>query len=166
MTQTTLKDWPLKLRTDKVEDGSVPIDLQRGDAYGNHLHIAEAVWQMEDDAAAGRNSPEMEEFATRLVACWNACQGIDTKELVDRGVTPKADAAIGFNETLVVTGSSEAIHVVERIATQRDDLLAALRGIKRDLMHHRRFGVDTLAGWRNAAVYAEGDAEEALKVKK
>jgi len=34
-----------------------------------------------------------------------------------------------------------------------------LKALKRDLMHARRFGPDTLAGYRRACSSAEGDVE-------
>lgn len=39
----------------------------------------------------------------------------------------------------------------------------ALQRAKNDLMHQRRFGTDTLGGWRHAACSVEGDVEEALQ---
>jgi hypothetical protein len=38
----------------------------------------------------------------------------------------------------------------------------ALKRVKQNLMHQRRFGVDDLGSWRRAATQAEGDIEEAL----
>lgn len=43
-----------------------------------------------------------------------------------------------------------------------EKLAEALRRIKSNLMHQRRFGVYDLWHWRRAAVQAEGDIEEAL----
>lgn len=43
-----------------------------------------------------------------------------------------------------------------------DKLAQALRRIKSNLMHQRRFGVDDMGHWRRAAAQAEGDLEEAL----
>ena len=51
---------------------------------------------------------------------------------------------------------------VEQLTKQRDELLKVLENIKSNLMHHRRFGTDTLQAWTNAAVNAEHDAEEAI----
>jgi len=49
---------------------------------------------------------------------------------------------------------------------QRDELLAMLESIKSNLMHHRRFGTDTLQAWKNATVNAERDAEETIAIVK
>ena len=53
--------------------------------------------------------------ARRLVACWNACEGISTDELETTG-----GAAVGWTRT-----ASKLIHAT----TQRDALLAALNGL-------------------------------------
>jgi len=47
-------------------------------------------------------------------------------------------------------------------APSQDVAIKALRKAKSDLMHQRRFGMDTLGHWRNAACSVEGDIEEAL----
>ena len=54
-----------------------------------------------------------QENARRLVACWNACEGISTDELETTG-----GAAVGWTRT-----ASKLIHAT----TQRDELLAALK---------------------------------------
>lgn len=51
---------------------------------------------------------------------------------------------------------------VGEVTEQRNELLTAIKTIKSNLMHTRRFGVDTLTNWRNAAARAEGDLEEAI----
>lgn len=61
----------------------------------------------------GPNNPGMREAnARRLVACWNACDGISTESLESEG-----NAALGWART-----ASKLIHAT----TQRDELLAAL----------------------------------------
>ena len=42
------------------------------------------------------------------------------------------------------------------------EAVQVLLRMKRNLEHQRRFGTDTLGGWRNACVQAEGDIEEWL----
>lgn len=51
-----------------------------------HPGAALVVWNMED-TAAGRN-PACEAQAERLAACWNACQGVPTAELLAPPSTP------------------------------------------------------------------------------
>lgn len=45
---------------------------------GEHGGAGLIVWRMEDDD----RSPEQEAAAERLVACWNACQGLPTEALL------------------------------------------------------------------------------------
>lgn len=52
--------------------------------------------------------------------------------------------------------------VPEPPSVERDHAMRYLKNIKSNLMHQRRFGQDTFGAWRNAAVRAEGDAEEAI----
>jgi len=49
----------------------IPIDI------GQHAAAAQVVWKMEDY----ERSPHCEETARRLVACWNACEGVETEVL-------------------------------------------------------------------------------------
>lgn len=51
---------------------------------------------------------------------------------------------------------------METKLTQRDSLETATREIKKAMMWQRRFGQDTLAGYRNACGTAEDIAERAL----
>jgi hypothetical protein len=83
--------------------------------------------------------------ARRMAACWNACAQITTDELENIAAT---GGMLGPRED------------VASIAQQRDELLAALKRIKADLMRQRLYGQD--AGLLHAATQAEGDAEEAI----
>lgn len=59
----------------------------------------------------------------------------------------------------------EALLSASKPAAQDDRLTSAIelmKRLKRDLMHARRFGVDTLANYRRACSSAEGDVEEWL----
>lgn len=51
---------------------------------------------------------------------------------------------------------------IAKLTLQRDLATRALSEAKSNLMHHRRFGTDTLQAWKNAATRAEGDIEDAL----
>lgn len=51
---------------------------------------------------------------------------------------------------------------VAHLTSQRDLSVKTLAEAKSNLMHHRRFGIDTLQAWKNAATRTEGDIEEAL----
>ncbi len=65
----------IKLCIDWLGDdlrGHVPIS----DEAGKHDAFAQVVWKMEDD----ERSPGCEATAKRLVACWNACEGIADPE--------------------------------------------------------------------------------------
>lgn len=66
--------------------GFVHIDIK-----GGHGAFAMVVWQMEDDRLFGRNSPECEAQARRMVASWNACRHISTESLEENG-------AVGFEQ--------------------------------------------------------------------
>lgn len=61
---------------------------------------------------------DAEANARRVVACWNACEGISTEAL----------------ETLLV-GSESLPHTIEVIRDQRTDLLEALEAIINDGIH-------------------------------
>ena len=54
----------------------------------------------------------------------------------------------------------ELIAEIDRLRDSREELLGALKGIKRDLMRQRMHGQN--AGLLHAATQAEGDAEEAI----
>lgn len=78
--------------------------------------------------------------ARRLVACWNACEGISTDELETTG-----GAAVGWTRT-----ASKLIHAT----TQRGELLEALNG----LLHEVGFGrivLDTTASTKARAAIAK-----------
>lgn len=87
--------------------GHVPIDL------GSHGAAVLVVWKMEDD----ERSPECEEQARRLVACWNACDGVQT-DMIDAagdGLLAKALGSVGEKH--------DAMRFAE---AERDELLAAV----------------------------------------
>ena len=65
--------------------------------------------------AKGLGASVDKDNARRLVACWNACDGISTDELETTG-----GAAVGWTRT-----ASKLIHAT----TQRDELLEALGGL-------------------------------------
>lgn len=101
------------LRPDLVGErltGHIPIDI------GNHGEAALVVWKMEDD----QRSPDCEEMARRLVACWNACEGVETDliEAAGDGLLAKALKQVGQKH--------EALRNAE---AQRDELLVALENI-------------------------------------
>lgn len=50
-----------------------------------------------------------------------------------------------------------------KLQADKNILLSAVKDIKAGLMHSRLFGVDGVAGWRNAAIDAESKAENAIK---
>ncbi len=60
------------------------------------------------------------------------------------------------------TNSMPLADLIPSLQRAADELLAAVKRVKSNLLHRRRFGVDTLADWRNAAFQAEGDIEEAI----
>lgn len=60
------------IRIDKDGAQFVPLDV-----VGGHFGFAEVVWKMVGEDS----SPEQEAQARRLVAAWNACQGITTDDL-------------------------------------------------------------------------------------
>jgi hypothetical protein len=88
----------------------IPIDI------GQHAAAAQVVWKMEDY----ERSPHCEETARRLVACWNACEGISTEAL-------EVDGNLGNGWRLATYAMRDAI-------AQRDELLAALRIAKTALV--------------------------------
>ena len=79
--------------------------------------------------------------ARRLVACWNACQGISTEELVDIANT---GGMLGPREDIT------------RIAGQRNELLEALKGLMA-LSDHRVDLRDAAKAARAAIAKATGE---------
>lgn len=74
---------------------------------------------------------QSEANARRLVACWNACEGIDTEYL---------------------EGNDSLPHYARRLMAQRDELLQALKQML-DAFYH-----DPLGGGQDAAIEAALDA--------
>ena len=100
-------------------------------------------------------------------------EGITAKEAAERvGISPAAvskgrlwpsKAAQNVRKLCEMENEIEALRSeLATLTRQRDLAVEALKNIKSNLMHHRRFGTDTLQAWKNAAVNAERDAEEAV----
>lgn len=79
--------------------------------------------------------------ARRIAACWNACEGVSTGELVDIANT---GGMLGLRED------------VARIACQRDELLEALKGLMA-LSDHRVDLRDAAKDARAAIAKATGE---------
>lgn len=56
-----------------------------------------------------------------------------------------------------------SVQKIEPLERALDIATLALDRAKSTLMHQRRFGTDSLAGWRSASCACEGDVEEALE---
>jgi hypothetical protein len=89
----------------------IPIDI------GQHAAAAQVVWKMEDY----ERSPHCEETARRLVACWNACEGIDTEDLEAGSVS------------IIQKLHDDA---AKRVLEQRDELLEALQLCRQHMYDH------------------------------
>ncbi len=75
------------------------------------------------------------ENARRLVACWNACEGISTESL------ERSDVLSGMNQLL------------RRLETQRDELLSALRHIEGVAMADEPRDLPGIAQTARTAIY-------------
>lgn len=67
-----------------------------------------------------------DEEAQRLVACWNACEGISTDNLIDN--IPVIDIARRYNKAI----------------RQRDELLTALRYVQKKVEVGEEFGISVI----------------------
>lgn len=127
-----------KLRPETLGDhlpGHVEIDV------GSHGAAALVVWKMSDDD----RSPECEEQARRLVACWNACIGVSTDWLEGR-----ADAM--RPETVPLdTAIESAVGERDVLWRQRDELLAAL--------HDAATSLETISRTAGKASYIGDDGD-------
>ena len=95
-------------------------------------------WLMAVQHNGHQHTPEQRENMRRTVACWNACEGIDTDEL----------------ERIAATGGMLGPREdVARIAAQRDALLAALQTFvnKYDAAPDGELGVGLVNGDFDAA---------------
>ena len=81
--------------------------------------------------------------ARRIAACWNACQGISTEELVD---IANMGGMLGLREDIALA----------RIAGQRNELLEALKGLMA-LSDHRVDLRDAAKDARAAIAKATGE---------
>ena len=84
----------------------------------------------------GPNNPGMREAnARRLAACWNACEGVDTDLLnaAGDGILKKS-----LNKT------SELHAMVKALEAQRDELLAALKNLRRAYVNLLESGRDRI----------------------
>lgn len=72
------------------------------------------------------NQPNWPDDARRLAACWNACEGLDTEGLENLLAIGENIASMNDRAT---TGHLKAISEANRLRSQRDELLAALREI-------------------------------------
>ena len=87
-----------------------------------HPHAGERGWEIALEPGLEQVCQDVTEAnARRLVACWNACEGISTDELETTG-----GAAVGWTRT-----ASKLMHATK----QRDQLLAALKAIIADGLH-------------------------------
>ena len=95
--------------------------------------------------------------ARRLVACWNACEGIDTEKVETWSTVSKVGAAL----------LTESAHEVTQLRKDRDELLAALRELLRvddewhgsvnsEMSHARSVARTILA--KHAATGGEGES--------
>lgn len=87
----------------------------------------------QDDAFVANTSPYNEANARRLVACWNACEGIDTEYL---------------------EGDESLPHYARRLMTQRDELLAALKQVRGEVQY--------MASGMTHSVWRTKQAQEAM----
>lgn len=100
------------------EEPGVPYIRIRGDLIGQRFKIANVLTPVYEGVGE-REFEETRENARRLVACWNACEGLATETLERLGTLDRANVA------------RDARHV-EALA-QRDELLAALETIVKSL---------------------------------
>lgn len=84
-----------------------------------HSEVAHVVWQMEEDALAGRPSPHCQDVARRFVACWNACEGIGTGMLEC------------FSPRFLATYPDRSLAERTALTKQRDELIAAMEEVLR-----------------------------------
>lgn len=115
----------------------------------------------------------------QIIACWErACYGLGKYEKFARAIESAAcaerDARIAELEQenaklktvpmkyRRMAFNAELQEKVAGLERQHEALLAAVKTVKFNLMHHRRFGTDSMAAWRTAACNTEADLEEAI----
>jgi len=77
----------------------IPIDI------GTHSAAALVVWNME----GCERTPRCEANARRLVACWNACEGIDTDHLEKHGLPDFAEKISDLSSQLETVTQQRAV---------------------------------------------------------
>lgn len=90
------------------------------DAHGFNLVTSEGDLLPLCDMEAGPDD-DYEANARRLVACWNACEGITTERLEDLG-RPLMKHLIGCDER-----AARQVKEAAALTAQRDELLSALK---------------------------------------
>lgn len=112
--------------------GHVPVDI------GAHGAAALVVWKMSDED----RSPECEETARRLVACWNACDGVSTDYLEGMASVPVPQRATIEGVIDGLAGARDALW------KQRDELLIEIERQYTELADYRNNwpGRSTLEG--------------------
>ena len=84
------------------------------------------VWM--DDAPVPDYNREQQANARRLVACWNACEGISTEYLEGDDSLPHYARRLTAQCNELLTQRNESLpHYARRLMVQRDELLAALK---------------------------------------
>lgn len=92
----------------------------------------------------GYDLPVQEANGRRLVACWNACQGIDTEDLERLSSQDQTHK--------LITGAH--ILAMEKLAAQRDQLLAALSNIATTLHDYHNGDAGYMSGVAKDAIAA------------
>lgn len=91
-----------------------------------HPHAGERGWEIAFEPGVEQVCQDITEAnARRLVACWNACDGIETYQLE----LMTGDLAI--KEQITASGKAKRTPTLRAVAyrRQRDELLAALKGV-------------------------------------
>lgn len=93
--------------------------------YDGNINIQSDADQMLIATSYGASDDD-EVNARRLVACWNACSGLDTEGLENMVAIGESIATMNDRAT---TWHLKAIAEANQLRAQRDELLAALRSV-------------------------------------
>jgi len=90
------------------------------------------------------DSANIEKIARRLVACWNACEGISTDDI----------ESVSKNTGPLLANKLAEVDALRIMATQRDELLAALQSIADYAKRDGDIIAQHLGGIAKAAIFA------------
>lgn len=106
---------------------------ENGDANSYALVDDDGNWLMSLLHNGQQLTDTQRENMRRLVACWNACEGLTTEQLERQSVRLRDDALIQFKPGgEILSGSKNAVERASAIVTQRDDLLVAITALLND----------------------------------